>query len=99
VSRPVEERVDEDVIVSGIPPGAMPIIEEPQGGDTVIGKPLALKDPEHLRLPPGITSTLESSPEASSQPTELPASRAPVRMAQGRSRHSRKPNTLYIDGQ
>jgi hypothetical protein len=99
VSRPVEEKVDEDVIVSGMLPGALPIVEEPQGGDAVVGKPLALKDPERLRLPPGITSTLESSPEASSEPTELPASTAPVRMEEGRSRHSRKPNTLYIDGQ
>jgi hypothetical protein len=56
VCRPVEESVDEDVVVLGIRPGTTPTIEESQGGDTILTKPLAVKDPQRLRLPPGIIS-------------------------------------------
>jgi hypothetical protein len=44
------------VIVPGTPPGTTPIIEESQGGDTIFVKPLAIRDPERLWLPPDITS-------------------------------------------
>jgi hypothetical protein len=40
MSKPVEESDNEDVIVPGTPPGAAPIMEESQGGDTVFVKPL-----------------------------------------------------------
>jgi hypothetical protein len=81
VSRPVEESDDEDVIVPGTPLGTAPIIEESQGGDTIFVKPLVMRDPERLRLPPDtITSALEPSPEASPEPTDLPASTALVRV-------------------
>jgi hypothetical protein len=50
VSRPVEESVDEDVMVLGIPLGTTPIIEEPRGGDTIFVKPLVIKDPKRLLL-------------------------------------------------
>ena len=76
MSKPVEESDYEDVIVPRTPPRTVPIIEESQGGDTIFVKPLAIRDPERLRLPPGIASALEPSTE----PTELPALTAPVRM-------------------
>jgi hypothetical protein len=74
VSRLMEESDDEDVMVTA------PIIEESQGGDTIFVKPLAIRDPERLQLPPDITSASEPSPEASPEPTELPPSTVPVRM-------------------
>jgi hypothetical protein len=56
------ESDNEDVIVPGIPPGTAPRIEESQGGDTILVKPLAIRDPERLRLPPDIASALEPFP-------------------------------------
>jgi hypothetical protein len=100
VSRPVKESVDEDAII---------LIWNTARSNAYdrrttrwrysLWEAFSPKDPERLRLPPDITPALESFPEASSEPTELPASTAPVGVAQGRSRHSRKPNTFYIDGQ
>jgi hypothetical protein len=55
-------------------PGTTPTAEESQGGDTILVKPLAIKGPQHPRLPLDITSALEPSPEASPEPTEVPAS-------------------------
>jgi hypothetical protein len=98
VSRPVEEN-DDEVVVPRTPPRTAPIVEESQGGGTIFVRPLAIRTPERLRPPPGVTPAQESSPETSPEPTELPASTAPARMEQERSRRSRKPNTLYTDSQ
>jgi hypothetical protein len=99
VSRPVEESDDEDVVVPRTPPRTAPIVEESQGGGTIFVKPLAIRTPERLRPPPDVTPALDPSPETSPEPAELPASTAPVRMEQERSRRSRKPNSLYTDSQ
>ena len=80
MSRPVEEGVDEDVVVLGMPPGISRAIKESQGGATIFVRSLAIKGPERLRLLLDSTSALEPSPEASPKPIELPASTAPVRM-------------------
>lgn len=51
-------------------------VEESQGGDAIFVKPLAIRYPECLRLPPDIASTLESFAGL----IELRASIAPIRM-------------------
>jgi hypothetical protein len=81
VSRPVEEGVDEDVIVPGIPPRTTPIIAESQGGDTIFVKPLAIKDSRESTTTARYYICLGTPPqEASPEPTELPASTASTRI-------------------
>src|SRR5947209_12415005 len=75
-----EESVSEDMVVPRIPPTTTPTTEESQDGDTIFVKPLAIKDPERLRLLPDTTSALEPAQEICPEPTELSASTAPVRM-------------------
>jgi hypothetical protein len=50
--------VSRPMIVPGIRHGTTPTIEESQGGDTTLVKPLAIKDRSVYDLPPDITSTV-----------------------------------------
>ena len=84
---------DEGVVVPAIPPR----VAESQGGNSIFILPM--RTPERLRPPPDLAPSLEASPEASLEASpealELPASTAPARMEQGRSKRRKVANTLY----
>jgi hypothetical protein len=84
---------DEGVVVPATPPR----VAESQGGNSIFI--LDVKTPERLRPPPDLAPTLEASPEASPEGLELPASTAPARMEQGRSKRRKVANTLYRNSQ
>jgi hypothetical protein len=78
---------DEGVVVPATPPR----VAESQGGNSIFILPV--RTPE--RPPPDLAPSLEASPEASPEGLELPASTAPARMEQGRSKRRKVANTLY----
>jgi hypothetical protein len=80
VSRPVEESVDEDVIVPGISPRTTPIIAESQSGDTIFVKPLAIKDSRESTTTARYYICLRTLPGSIPEPTELPVSTASIRI-------------------
>jgi hypothetical protein len=72
-----------------------PRVAESQGGNSIFILPV--RTPE--RPPLDLAPRLEASPEASLEGLELPASTAPTRMEQGRSKRRKVANTIYRNSQ